>query len=93
MTAPLFIATEFRFLGCDLIEERTQISALSNCGGFPDVFGNDELNRCGLIDSFERAYEVRRLLAERHPEEAHAQCEMYTIWRLNGSDPGFLCAK
>jgi hypothetical protein len=73
---------KFEFIGYDLIEEHTQISALTNCRGFPDVFRNEELNRCGLIESFDRASEVRRLLAERHPEEAHAQCELYAIWRM-----------
>src|SRR6516225_9143668 len=34
---------DFRFVGYDLIEEQTQISALTNCGGFPDVFRNEEL--------------------------------------------------
>jgi len=74
---------DFRFMGYDLIEEQTQISALTNCGGFPDVYSNDELNCFGLIGKFERASEVKRLLAEKHPEEPHAQCEMYAIWRLN----------
>jgi len=72
----------FSFIGYDLIEEQTQISALTNCGGFPDVFRNEELNAFGLIDNFDRASEVRRLLAERHPNEPHAQCELYAIWRL-----------
>lgn len=74
---------DFTFIGYDLIEEQTQISAITNCGGFPDVFRNEELNRFGLIETFDRALEVRRLLAECHPEESHAQCEMYAIWRLN----------
>lgn len=78
---------EFDFVGYDLIEEKTQISALTNCGGFPDVFRNDELNRFGLLDGFDRASEVRRLLAENHPEEPHAQCEMYAVWRLNETEP------
>lgn len=73
----------FDFIGYDLIEEQTQISALTNCGGFPDVFHNDELNRFGLIGGFDRTSEVRHRLAERHPKESHAQCEMYAIWRLN----------
>jgi len=76
----------FGFIGYDLIEEQTQISAITNCGGFPDVFRNDELNRFGLIDSFDRACEVKRLLAERHPEEPHAHCEIYALWRLNESE-------
>jgi hypothetical protein len=73
---------DFRFMGYDLIDEQTQISALTNCGGFPDVYSNEELNSVGLISQFERASEVERLLAEKHPKEAHAQCEMYAIWRL-----------
>ncbi|MDB6036069.1 MAG: hypothetical protein JWM16_6407 [Verrucomicrobiales bacterium] len=72
----------FRFLGYDLIEERTQISALTNCGGFPEVFQNDELNRFGLIEDFNRASEVRQRLLESYPEEAHADCELYAVWRL-----------
>jgi hypothetical protein len=77
----------FNFIGYDLIEEQTQISAVTNCGGFPDVFRNEELNGFGLIDGFDRAREIRRLLVERHPEEHHARCEMYAVWRLNESEP------
>jgi len=77
---------DFKFVGYDLIEEQTQISALTNCGGFPDVFSNNELNRFGLIDRFHRARAVRRLLAGRHPEEPHAQCELYAIWRLDETE-------
>jgi hypothetical protein len=72
----------FAFMGYDLIEESTQISALTDCGGFPETFSNDELNMYGLIPAFARACEVRRLLPEHHPEEHHAKCEMYAIWRL-----------
>jgi hypothetical protein len=77
---------DFRFVGYDLIEESTQISALTNCGGFPDVFRNDELNQFGLLREYERAAEVKRLLAERHPKEHHAQCEMYALWRLHETE-------
>jgi hypothetical protein len=72
----------FRFLGYDLIEEQTQISALTNCGGFPDVFENGELNSLGLIEGFDRASAIQQLLAKQHPEEPHAQCELYAVWRL-----------
>jgi hypothetical protein len=79
---------EFVFMGHDLIEDETQISALTNCGGFPDVFSNEELNGYGLIGDFARASEVRRLLAERHPEEHHARCELYAVWRLQENEHG-----
>jgi hypothetical protein len=78
---------DFRFLGYDLIEEQTQISALTNCGGFPDVFDNSELNSVGLIEGFDRASEIQRMLAQRHPEEPHAQCVPYAIWRLVETEP------
>lgn len=73
----------FSFIGYDLIEEATQISALYNCGGFPDAFSNEELNRSGLLRNFTRASQVRRRLLERYPEESHANCELYAVWRLN----------
>lgn len=74
-------AANFAFVGYDLIEETTQISALTNCGGFPDSFSNAELNRFGLVDTFNRAAEIQRHLQEHHPEESHADCELYAIWR------------
>lgn len=73
----------FTFMGYDLIDEETQISALTNCGGYPDVFANDELIPFGLIRTFDRAFEIKRILATKYPDEAHAQCELYAIWRLN----------
>ena len=72
----------FSFLGYDLIEEMTQVSALTNCGGFPDLFANTELNQYGLIPSFPRASEIRSRLRTHHPDEPHANCEMYAIWRM-----------
>lgn len=75
-------AEDFSFVGYDLIEEATQISALTNCGGFADSFSNDELNRFGLVDAFGRAKEIHRSLRKRHPEEHHAVCELYAIWKL-----------
>jgi len=79
---------DFVFIGYDLIEEETQISALTNCGGFPEVFSNAELNQYGLITGFARACEVQRRLAELYPKEPHAQCERYAVWRLNEENPG-----
>ena len=76
-------AGNFHFAGYDLIEEQTQISALVNCGGFPKAFSNEELNPFGLISEYRRASEVKKLLVEKHPEESHADCELYAIWRLD----------
>jgi len=72
----------FEFKGYDLIEDMTQISALTNCGGFPAAFSNDELNSYGLITDFTRAVEIQHLLEEKYPNEDHAHCDLYAIWRL-----------
>jgi hypothetical protein len=72
----------FEFIGYDLVEDATQISALVNCGGFPESFSNQELNRFALIKIYNRAVEVQRLLIKNNPEESHADCSLYEIWRL-----------
>ncbi|HEX5243406.1 MAG TPA: hypothetical protein VFW23_09125 [Tepidisphaeraceae bacterium] len=73
----------FDFIGYDLIEEATQISALTNCGGFPESFSNDELSAQGLISQYSRAIEVQQSLRRLNPSEHHAHCELYAIWRLS----------
>lgn len=73
---------QFEFLGYDLVDVQGSVSALTNCGGFPDVFGNFELSRHGLLPEFERAVEVQRLLRSVHPQEHHADCHLWAIFRL-----------
>lgn len=71
----------FAFLGYDLIDRCIEISPLSNCGGFDETFRPEELNRCGLIDDYERAREIRRDLVKNNPEELHANALIVAIWR------------
>ena len=78
----------FIFAGYDLIEDATSISAMTNCGGFPEVFDSHELNHHGLLDSFQRAAEIQIRLKEQYSEEPHADCELYAIWRLNETEQG-----
>ena len=60
---------KFEFAGYDLVDVQHSASALTNCGGFPDVFLNSELSTVGLLPDFNRAVEVQKLLRQRHPEE------------------------
>lgn len=72
----------FEFCGYDLSEEMTQISALTNCGGmFEKVISYSDLNKFGLIDEYEKAFFVRELLDKVYPNESHAGCEVYELWR------------
>lgn len=72
----------FVFLGYEVLDEHGDVSALTNCGGFPLAFENSELNRFGLLDGVGRAYKVRGALRERYPGEHHARCDVWGVWRM-----------
>jgi hypothetical protein len=72
----------FRYIGYDLVDIRGGVSALSNCGGFPDVFAGSELSDQGLLTSHSRAVRVQADLRKRHPDEPHANCHCWAIFRL-----------
>lgn len=73
----------FEFCGFDLLErEGGIISALVDCGGFPEAFDNTELSECGLLTELDRANEVRRLLRQKYPREHHAYCDVWAIWKM-----------
>lgn len=71
----------FEFAGYDLVDIQHSASALTNCGGFPDVFSNSELSTIGLLPDFDRAVEIQKLLRQNHSEEAHANCHLWAIFR------------
>jgi hypothetical protein len=71
----------FEFLGYDLVDIHGSASALSNCGGFPDVFANYELSGKGLLTSHSRALQVQAELRAKHPKEHHADCHVWAISR------------
>lgn len=78
----------YGFLGFELIEEATLTSALTNCGEFDGAFGPEELSECGLVPQAGRAYEIRRALVERFPDEPHADCAVWGVWRREAVPAG-----
>jgi hypothetical protein len=72
---------DFELLGYDLVDVAASASALTNCGGFPDVFDTGELSSKGLLASLPRANEVQSQLRAKHPEEHHANCHVWAILR------------
>jgi len=80
----------FEFLGYDVVDVENVASALTNCGGFPDVFANSELSRAGLLTTLERAVEVHELLRARHAEDHHAYCHVWATFRTS---PGRACGE
>ena len=77
---------DFIFAGFDVLDVHGDVSALTNCGGFDDVFAPTELTALGLLAGHERADQVRSGLPVAHPEEGHAQCDVWAIWRRVAGD-------
>jgi hypothetical protein len=76
---------DFTLLGFDVVDVHGDISALANCSGFDDVFAGTELSSAGLLPDLGRADEVRHALLRSHPQEQHAECHVWAIWRHEGS--------
>jgi hypothetical protein len=72
---------DFDFIGYDLLDKDYNVSALSNCGGFDETFLPADINQYGLIDNFEKVFEVRKRLFENNPDEHHADCNVIAVWR------------
>lgn len=72
----------FQFYGYDLVEDATRISALTNCGGFDKAFSSCDLSRYGLIEDFEKAKEIQLRLREHYPDDEHANCTLWAIWKM-----------
>jgi hypothetical protein len=72
---------DFDFVGYDLIDTEYNVSALTNCGGFDETFSPEDLNERGLIDEHSKAFDIRMRLIENYPEEHHADCNVFGLWR------------
>lgn len=79
---PLWTDERFEFLGYDLIELTTGVSALTNCGGFDQAFANEDLSPVGLLATYTDARHVQKLLKTHYPDDPHAACELWAIWRM-----------
>lgn len=77
-----FSDPRFVFLGFDLVETQTGISALVNCGGFDRAFAPADLSALGLIPDYAKALGVQDRLRAEYPDEPHANCERWAIWRM-----------
>ena len=77
---------DFEWLGYDLVDIQSSASALTNCGGFPDVFDNQELSSKGLLTSHARALQVQADLRTKYAEEPHANCHVWAILRAVALD-------
>jgi len=77
-----FFDERFVFQGYDLVDVGCGNSALTNCGGFDNAFANEELSNVGLLSTLKRAIEVQKLLEKNYPDEPHADCNIWAIWKM-----------
>lgn len=77
-----FADERFGFMGYDMIDHHDDISALTNCGGLDKAFLPCDISIYGLIADFSKAKEIQQKLLEEYPEDDHADCVMWAIWRL-----------
>ncbi len=75
------LESEFDFVGYDLIEKTGNISAICNCGGFDETFLTSDLNEFGLVSDFHEAKRIQTELPQNNPNEPHADCYLYEVWR------------
>ncbi len=80
-SAPPARPPHFCYEGYDLVDVNGDISALTNCGGFPLAFSSAELSTHGLLRTLEHAQEVQRALRNHYPEEHHADCHLWAVFR------------
>ncbi|KGK85836.1 hypothetical protein DP73_18065 [Desulfosporosinus sp. HMP52] len=71
----------FRFYGYDLIDD-VRISALTNCGGFDKAFLSEDISEYGLIKEFDKAKQIQSLLLSEYPDDEHAYCSLWAIWKM-----------
>lgn len=72
---------DFEFVGYELLDKDYSTSALSNCGGFDETFLPNDLNHYGLIDTFDKAYDIRNRLFNNNQKDFHADCNIFGLWR------------
>jgi hypothetical protein len=77
-----FSDQRFNFRGFDLVELETGISALVNCGEFPKAFSSSDLSDCGLLTEHAQALGVQKRLRVAYPDDHHANCDVWAIWRM-----------
>ena len=71
----------FEFCGYDLVESGSTISAITNCGGDFNSIPYGKLTRYGLLPNYKDAVLAQLALVEEDPDEPHADCDIYEIWR------------
>jgi hypothetical protein len=67
------------------VDAQFTASALLNGCNFPEAFDVSELSsESGLIKTRERAFRIRDVLHQRHPNRDETKSNVWAIWRYTG---------
>ena len=72
---------DFEFIGYDLLDREYGTSALTNLAGLNETFFPSDLTEFGLIDDYEKAFDVKKRLLKNNPETHHADTNVIAVWR------------
>src|ERR1700712_3846593 len=75
------VLIDFDFMGYELLDQEYGTSALTNCGGFDETFLSSDINNVGLIDNYDKAFDIKKRLLENNPQEHHADTNVIAVWR------------
>jgi hypothetical protein len=77
---------DFEFCGFDIIDGYGAVSVLLNCGRFPDIYSESELNHLGLIDDLDRVRTITEQLRQSAPGDDHCGfCNPWLLARLKAT--------
>jgi hypothetical protein len=81
-TATQQVPRGFDLCGHDIMDSYFGNSTLTNCGPIPEAFTPSDVNRFGLIDDRNMAFEIRDRMRKLQPEDAHlGNCEVWLLAR------------
>ncbi len=70
----------FEHVGYDILDEFENISVLTNCGPFPEIFQPAEVNGFGLLADITHAQSVAASIRQAHPDDPH--CKACKVWQI-----------
>lgn len=71
---------DFEFCGYDLMDDMFAISAITDCDDLNLKFVH-KLNQYGLLENLQDAIDAQKQLHVDFPDEYHAHCNIYGLWR------------
>ncbi len=77
----LFDDPRFEFQGYDLMGFG-DISAITNCVGYDMAFQASDVSPVNLFDEYDFARQVQERLREQYPNDEHADCDLWALWRM-----------